>query len=108
MFNVGDKVYVEDSAQVDVGFQSWSYINGHREATVKHKMEFAALGVDLNGYIPQDKDYIYALEWPEKFSGAHSCQDHCAPNQGHFISAKHLDLRFEASREVQTIPNIEG
>jgi len=106
MLTIGDKVFVEDSGQVDIGFLSWAYIKDHREATIKQKMEFAALGVDLKDYVPTDVDYIYALEWSERFSGGHTCQNNCAAEQGQFVAAKHLSLNFEASREVQTVPNL--
>ena len=106
MLQIGDKVYIEDSGQIDIGFLAWAYIKDHREAVVKQQMPFIALGVDLKGYTPRDVDYIYALEWAEQFSGGHNCHGHCIDGQGQFVAAKHLSLNFEESREVNTIPNI--
>lgn len=106
MLRIGDVVYIEDSGQIDVGFIAWSYIKDHRVALVKKEMTFAEMGVEFKDYIPKSGDFMYAVEWPEKFNGGHTCQGHCKEGQGQFLSAKHLDLNFEASREVNTVPNL--
>jgi len=99
MLQVGDKVYIEDSAQIDIGFMAWSHIKAHPYAVVKHRMDFA--GKEL-----PESERVYALEWPEKFSGGHNCHGNCLDQQGQFIAYKHLSLDFEGSREVCTVPQL--
>jgi hypothetical protein len=105
VFQIGDKVFLEDSAQVDTGWLSWqSHIHDHRSGVVKSVMASAG---QSDKPIPEN-ERIYAVEWQEDFSGGHDCQRSCLPHRGQFITAKHLSLKFEASRVVQTIPNIDS
>ena len=104
MLQAGDTVFVEDSAKIDVGFMAWSFVEANHLAIVKQRMEM--LNPDKKE-IPES-EVIYALEWPVEFSGGHNCQGNCAERRGQFVSGKHLSLCFEASREVNTVPNING
>lgn len=101
MFQVGDKVWIEDSAQIDVGFIAWNYVNTHRYATIKsiNKMHHKVPALP-------EGEYVYCLEWDEEFSGGWDCQSVCASKRGTMISGKHLSLDFEASRNVITVPQI--
>lgn len=99
MLQVGDQVFVEKSAREDVGFIAWSYVESHPTATVKQRME-------LSNVVPESET-VYALEWPEEFSGGHYCQGTTANKRGQFVAAKHLSLCFEASREVNTVPHVD-
>ena len=100
MFQAGDKVWIEDSAQIDVGFLAWNFVNTHRYATVKS--EYTGKTV-----LPlPEGEKIYCLEWDEEFSGGWNCFGACAEKRGMQISSKHLSLDFEASRNVKTIPQI--
>lgn len=97
MFQPGDKVYVEKSGHVDVGFKALSFITDHPFATVK------ALAHEGSS-TPEHR--VYALEWDTEFSGGIDCYGVCAPRRGQFVTGKHLSLCFEASREVVTMPRI--
>lgn len=98
MLQAGDVVFVESSAQIDVGFMAWSFISSHPKATVKQRMEFVG-----KQNVPES-EVMYALEWDTDFSGGHACQGICTDHRGQFVSAKHLSLCFEESREVITVP----
>lgn len=100
MFQAGDKVWIEDSAQIDIGFLAWFYVNTHREAMVTQRMTF--VGKDD---VPES-EHLYALEFGEDFDGGHNCQGNCVGRSGQFVAAKHLSLNFEDSRNVVTVPNI--
>jgi hypothetical protein len=97
MFLPGDKVYVEESANIDIGFMAWPFVSTHPCATVR-----ATVHVD------PESETLCAVEWDEDFSGGIDCFGNCAPHRGQFVTAKHLSLDFEASREVVTIPKFEG
>jgi hypothetical protein len=101
MFQAGDKVWVEDSAQIDVSFVAWTYIDAHRYATITVKCDM----------LPADKgsagDVVYCLEWPDEFDGGWDCHNACAKRRGQQIAGKHLSLDFEASRQVTTVPTCE-
>lgn len=100
MFEPGDKVFIELSAQDDVSFRAWDYIKNHLYATVKAKMQFGSKPAPI-------LSTSYALEWPEEFDGGIDCYGKCLPRRGQFIECKHLSLDFENSRNVITVPNIE-
>ena len=100
MLQVGDKVFIEESAAIDLGFLARDYILKHPYATVKARMRFEK-------DVPES-EVLYALEWPEQFSGGHDCQGTCLPGQGQIVTMKHLSLDFEASRCAETVPQIEG
>lgn len=101
MFQVGDKVIVEDSAQIDIGFMAWDYVKAHPFATIKQRMAPSVLeGVS-------ESNIVYAVEWPEDLQGGHTCQGTVEGKRGQFVTAKHMQLCFEDSREVVTIPQIE-
>jgi hypothetical protein len=96
MFKLGDKVFIEESADCDFGFQARRYISQHMYALVK-------------GYAPvrpntPESEYVYALEWDEEFSGGIDCNGLCADRRGQWVTAKHLSLDFEASRQAVTVP----
>ena len=108
-FEVGDKVLVQMSAQEDVGTVAWQFIDRNAVAIVKGFMPRPVTGtlaknVLIDGY--RDKDY--ALEWPIEFRGGHTCLGNTAERRGQWIGGQHLELCFEASREVNTVPNIQG
>ena len=96
MLKVGDKVYVEDAADIDCTEKAWEYIKDHRVATV--------LAVR-----PGRKPYIthmeLALDFGEVFDGGHYCSSLCDSRRGQFVMANNVSLMFEASREVVTVPN---
>jgi hypothetical protein len=104
LFQIGDQVYVEKSARIDIGFQAWDYINSNPRGIVRCKME----PIDQEGKIKilPESEQIYSIEFPAPFSGGISCQGTTKQRQGQFITAKHLSLCFEASREVITVPQI--
>ncbi len=93
---VGDIVYIEKSAQIDVCTLSWAFISSHPQATVK-------------GILRSDDpllvhESLVNLEWKQAFPGGNTCQGVCAEGRGQQITQKHLSLCFEASREVNTVP----
>jgi len=104
MLQIGDEVYIEDDAQVDVGFIAWHFIKDNRTAIVKAKMTSDEMGVT----VPPGATYTpdYALEWNERYDGGHACHGKTANGCGQFVNEKHLSLNFENSREVVTIPNL--
>jgi hypothetical protein len=101
MFKPGDVVYIEDSAGEDVAGHAWPHIETWREAVVRGIAPFSYGREAL-----PESEVVYALEWPEEFSGGHTCQNMCEGRRGHFVSGKHLTLQFEKSRQVSTVPNI--
>lgn len=100
MFKPGDKVFIEDSAQIDVGFLAWSFVKENPYATVRRRMDTRT--------DTAERDTVYALEWDDDFCGGIECFGACVPHRGQFITAKHLALDFEASRDVCTVPHITG
>lgn len=106
MLQAGDKVYVESSAQIDIGFMAWSFVKAHPLAVVKQRMEVAAIGNAAS--VCPEGEVVYALEWEEEFQGGHNCQGTTKDRSGQFVAAKHLSLCFEASREANTIPQLKG
>ena len=96
---VGDKVYIEESAVIDVGFLAWNFVHDHPYAVVRQRMECRAA--------TPESEVVYAVEWDQEFSGGIDCQGSCAPRRGQYITRKHLSLDFEASREVVTVPLVE-
>lgn len=100
LFHEGDKVFIEESAQTDIGFQAWSFVKANPYATVKRRLD--------SGKVTDAKAQVYALEWDDEFSGGIPCLGACAPHRGQFVTAKHLALDFEASRLVCTVPQIEA
>ena len=82
MFKIGDCVYINDSAEVDVCLFAWSYIK-----QVK-------VGIICSILDPQT-EFIhrqYGIKFDSVFEGGHTCKDTCPPKMGQFITAKHLQL----------------
>ena len=103
-FQEGDSVYIKDSARIDCEGYAWNYIADHRNAAV------ISVSCDATKLIPPlaESETLYVVAWPEPFKGGWSCWDKCLPGHGQIITGKHLELNFEASREVVTVPNITG
>ena len=96
LYRVGDIVLLKDSCEVDIGTYAWNYVKNNRMAKI----------VSCKA---QGKRIMYGLEWADEFEGGHDCWRTCAPHRGQFVHEPHLELlNFEASREVNTVPNIEG
>lgn len=102
MFHDNDKVFINSSAKEDVGFLAWDVIASIGYGTIKGAQ------VGLKDHPVPESDYVYAIEFAREFSGGVTCRGLCQPRRGQWISAKHLELDFETSREVVTVPNIEG
>jgi hypothetical protein len=98
MFQVGDKVFIEPSAQIDVGFLAWSFVKENPYATVRQRTDLRTTTAE--------HEVVYALEWDDDFSGGIDCCGACAPHRGQYITAKHLALDFEVSRDVCTVPHL--
>lgn len=98
MFKIGDSVYLTDNAQEDVAGCAWKYINAHRNATI------------ASIFFKSDKlpeDFItYAVVWSEDFLGGWDCWGLCQTHRGQLIKQSNMELNFEASREIVTVPNI--
>jgi len=107
-FQVGDVVEVQESAREDVGTVAWQFVQHNPVAVVKGWQERPAVGTKANNevvYLPRDRDY--AVEWSIDFRGGHNCLGCTAERRGHWIGGQHLELCFEASRTVNTVPNIK-
>lgn len=98
MFRPGDTVYVEKSAEIDIGYLAFAYVTAHPKAQVRARFE----PTQYTG----EREVLYALEWPEEFPGGWDVYQTCLPGRGQQITSKHLSLDFEGSREVTTVPNI--
>ena len=103
MFKEGDSVYISDSAQMDCEGYAWNYISTHRNAAV------VCISCDATKLTPPlpASESTYVLVWPEPFKGGWDCWDKCLPGYGQIVTAKHLELNFEESREVVTVPNLK-
>lgn len=99
IFYPGDSVYLTDTCEVDIGTRAWPYIQEHRNAVVKARWGMPGQ--------PEGQS-LYALEFCAEFSGGHDCQGTCLPRRGQVVTRKHLELNFEASRVVNTVPNLQG
>lgn len=98
MYQEGDYVYVNMDAEPDCNMLAWSYIKSHVRGQIRR--------------VVQDKDLpareaLCAVEFPDQFAGGNDCATACLPKQGQWITAKNLDLDFEASRNVVTVPCLE-
>ena len=100
MFQEGDSVYIKDSAQEDVGGYAWNYVQAHREAAIVCRLALPQQGVPEN-------ETLYVVVWPDQFQGGWDCYNNCIPGYGQIVAQKNMELNFEASREVVTIPNIK-
>jgi hypothetical protein len=100
MLQAGDKVFVKDSAIEDIGALAWKYVQDHREACVVNVFHSGT-----NVSLPES-EALYIVKWLDTFEGGWDCWHECPRGQGQIVTAKHLDLRFEASREVVTVPNL--
>ena len=98
--DIGDAVFIELSAEEDVGFMAWPYVKEHLEGIVRGKLTISS---DKNA-IEQAPLIVYAVEWPVPFQGGIDCQGLCAKSRGQFITSTHVSLRFEASRDANTVP----
>lgn len=97
-FTVGDKVFVEDSAEEDCHAEAWKSIKVQRYGIVKavrHGRDTARL-----------KRSELALEFPDDFAGGHYCTGVCLPKRGQFVMSNNVTLCFEDSRPVETVPRI--
>lgn len=99
MFQVGDKVWVEDSARDDIGTHAIWFIKAHPYARIAARFEKEGV---------QEANILYALEWDEVFPGGWDVFGTCKPGQGQQVTSKHLSLDFEGSRKVTTVPHLEG
>ena len=101
MFKSGDYVYIKESAQLDINGLAWNYVQNHRDAQI----------ICQHGYTPSglhESEYLYVVFWPEPFEGGWDCWHKCLPGYGQIVTAKNMELKFEASTEnVVTVPNIE-
>ncbi len=110
VYEVGDLVYVEKTAEADIGFLAWEYVKSHPRAIVKAHMIPGSS--EFRSDVPS-REHLYALEWAESFPGGHPCSGYCVDHRGQFVTAKHLSLCFEESqaaqhKEISTVPNIGG
>ena len=96
---VGDTVYIEDSAQDDCTLEAWQYIEAHRKGTVVQIIST----VNATG-----KEGQCAVDFGAEFPGGHFCTAQLSTRRGQYITAKHLSLCFEESREVITVPTPGG
>lgn len=98
LYQAGDVVLLKDSCQIDIGWWAWEYIRTHRKATVVSVISDAT-----------ERSHMYTCEWPNEFDGGHDCMGKTARRCGQYVSEQHLELEnFEASRVVNTVPNIGG
>jgi hypothetical protein len=96
LYKGGDVVLLHDTCEEDIGTMAWDYVRHHRRATV------VSILSGKNGV-------MYGLEWSEEFRGGHNCHGNCKERRGQYAAQQHLELEnFEASRAVNTVPNIEG
>ena len=101
MFKVGDTVLVRSTGDIDCTAEAWKYISVHPKAIVK-----AVRVKDLREMRPGHTEL--ALEFPDEFVGGHYCSALCARGRGQFVMAENVELCFEDSRVVNTVPRIEG
>ena len=101
MFQPGDSVFVKNSAETDIQGYAWNYIKSHREAQV------VCILISTTKYEIPDSEQLYVLVWPDEFSGGWDCWNNCPAKRGQIVTHKHLELNFEKSRTVVTVPNIE-
>lgn len=99
-YKPGDTVYLNDTAREDIGLNAWSYVDQHRTAQILHVVKHS------NPQLPASEDMLFVV-WPENFAGGIGFEMSKASN-GQYVTAKHAELCFEASRAVVTIPHIEG
>lgn len=102
MFQSGDYVFINDSARADICTQAWDYIKDNRRAQI-----ICIYDPGTNVKLPE-AETMYVVAWPEPFKGGIDCWHHCIPGHGQFVTQKHMELCFEDSRSVQTVPNIES
>jgi len=102
MFQPGDYVFVKDSAQEDIGSLAWLYVQHNRKAQVVCEFHMAS-----SKPIPAN-EVLYCVVWPEQFEGGWHCWHQCLPGYGQMVAAKNLELLFEESREVVTMPNLNA
>lgn len=100
MFQPGDFVYLKDSVQIDIGGAAWNYIKSNRTARIVEL--FTNMG-QVN--LPEHEN-LYVVEWADTFDGGWDCWKKCLPGRGQIVTQKHMELNFEDSRDVVTIPNI--
>lgn len=95
MFQIGDTVLIEDTAETDCTEVAWRFIQSHRKARV--------IAVRV-GTKPGLEHIELALDFGEEFEGAHYCLI-LDTRSGQFVMANNVSLCFEESRPV---PLIEG
>lgn len=91
MLQVGDRVQIEDSADIDCHEAAWQYIKDHRQAVVKAIR--ARPAADTHQGLVE-----VALEFDDEFPGGHDCKNLCAPKRGQFVMGNNLSLCFDESR----------
>jgi len=99
-FRVGDYVFVNPSAIIDCNPITWREVQKQPYGQIKGVMGESA---DLPA-----SEVVYSIEFPAPFAGGTNCYGDCQNGHGQFITAKHLDLDFERSRDVITVPKVEG
>jgi len=99
-FRVGDYVFVNPSAIIDCNPVTWMALKEQPAGQIK--------GVMFHSEDCPASEVVYSIEFPAPFAGGTDCYGDCQHGHGQFITAKHLDLDFERSREVITVPKVEG
>ena len=100
-YQEGDYVFVEPSAEIDCNLIAWTYIKTVMQGVIRGETLVSAEGTPAS-------EIAYCVDFGAPFAGGIDCQGRCAKGQGQWITAKHLDLDFERSRTVVTVPNVEG
>ena len=100
MFQEGDSVIVEATAEEDCHYQAWKHIQQRKGIVRKVSRAYA-------GDNPQAAPLCY-VEFDAPFAGGIDCHGTCKPRHGQFIMANNLSLCFEESRNAVTVPNVGG
>lgn len=92
---VNDYVFIEPTAVEDCTIQAWDYIKTAPYGKIVFIMDQAT-------HLPASERLCF-VEFQDEFAGGLSGQG-CQPRRGQYVTAKHLSLDFEASREAITVP----
>lgn len=92
---VGDYVFVTESAEPDCNMLAWQYIKNNIRGQIRRVVQDKTLPA---------REALCAVEFQDEFAGGNDCGVACLPRRGQWITAKHLDLDFEASRNTITVP----
>ena len=94
-FELGQEVYIEDSAYPDVTFLAWNYISKHRVGSVEW------IGPEIQADVT-GRERLIAIGFSDSFPGGHSCNETTPNGYGQYVTAKHLrPLVYD-----KTVPNI--